>query len=231
MNFHMNFSVRKECVVLKLPPAGRPVFRTRGELRSQRRGIQIATTAGPGCNIFTDENVCLHPHWLRERCLSENSVQAKTRQPLHQPHELAWPMVVEHAEFDGDARGLLLNVRFGDGHASTFVGADIEREARSATAHGIKKSDNQTRQRHGSTALVFFGPQISLNPSSGEVEQIRYSNRSGGYAPTISDVDEMDLLFRARRRFAELLNEESKKIRFHVREGEIWVFNNLRVLH
>ena len=83
----------------------------------------------------------------------------------------------------------------------------------------------------GSTALVFFGPQISLNPSSGEVEQIRYSNKSGGYTPAISDVDEMDLLFRARRRFAELLNEESNTTTFRLQEGEIWVFNNLRVLH
>ena len=383
-----------------------------------RRYIQIATTAGgSGCNVFTSGNVYLHPQWLRERCLSEKSVQEKTRQPLRQPHEYAWPMVVSHAEFDGDARGLLLNVRFGDGHASTFVVADLEREARSVTAHGIQQRDNQIpeavlwRQEQpqrfkfnelvnevkkvqteeelgrnyfdhdkehlipetnagpmhaltkrlmthghvvvtdvpgrdmmvadfaqaltrfqgyssvratnwgpvfnvrsvpdkdlhdiaytslalpphvdnpyrnpnpgfqllhalenkciltggslavdgfevarqlrkedpemfrvlsevpvrwennggdGSTALVFFGPQISLNPSSGEVEQIRYSNKSGGYTPAISDVDEMDLLFRARRRFAELLNEESNTTTFRLQEGEIWMFNNLRVLH
>ena len=83
----------------------------------------------------------------------------------------------------------------------------------------------------GSTALVFFGTQISLNPSSGEVEQIRYSNKSGGYVPAIPDINRMELLFRARRRFAELLNEESNTTRFHLREGELWVFNNLRVLH
>ena len=82
-----------------------------------------------------------------------------------------------------------------------------------------------------STALVYFGPQISCNPTTGEVEQIRYSPKSGGYAPAIADPDEMDLLFRARRRFAELLNEEKNTVRFHTREGDIWMFNNLRVLH
>ena len=63
------------------------------------------------------------------------------------------------------------------------------------------------------------------------MEQIRYSPKSGGYAPALSDPDQMDLLFRARRRFAELLNEEKNTVRFHVRENEIWMFNNLRVLH
>lgn len=83
----------------------------------------------------------------------------------------------------------------------------------------------------GSTALVFFGPQISLNPGTGEVEQIRYSPKSGGYAPALRDADTMDLLYRARRRFAELLNDDSNTVRFRVGEGEMWIFNNLRVLH
>lgn len=82
-----------------------------------------------------------------------------------------------------------------------------------------------------STALVFFGPQISTNPTTGEVEQIRYSPKSGGYTPAIADPKEMDLLFRARRRFAELLNMESNTVRFHLKEGDLWMFNNLRVLH
>ena len=82
-----------------------------------------------------------------------------------------------------------------------------------------------------STALVYFGPQISCNPTTDEVEQIRYSPKSGGYAPAIADPDEMDLLFRARRRFAELLNEDKNTVRFHLNEGDIWMFNNLRVLH
>lgn len=82
-----------------------------------------------------------------------------------------------------------------------------------------------------STALVYFGPQISTNPTTGEVEQIRYSPKSGGYAPALTNPEEMDLLFRARRRFAELLNEETNTVRFHVRENDIWIFNNLRVLH
>jgi hypothetical protein len=42
-----------------------------------------------------------------------------------------------------------------------------------------------------STALVYFGPQISTNPATGEVEQIRYSPKSGGYCPAMENPEQM----------------------------------------
>jgi hypothetical protein len=42
-----------------------------------------------------------------------------------------------------------------------------------------------------STALVYFGPQISTNSSTGAVEQIRYSPKSGGYSPALENPEEM----------------------------------------
>ena len=65
----------------------------------------------------------------------------------------------------------------------------------------------------------------------GVVEQVRYSPKSGGYAPALEDHRIMDLFYRARRRFAELLNDEGNMSHFRLEEGEIWIFNNLRVLH
>ena len=386
--------------------------RGRGAAGSARRFLRVVAGGAGRCEIFTDEGTALHPQWLRERCLAPSSVQIETNQPLLQPHEYVWPMVIDHAEFDHE--NTLLRVRFGDGHETSYNVQDLELEARAPAEIGIQQRDIQmptpilwrdeqpkryafadlvdestleveelgrtymdwedyripvtsarnmfelterllthghvivtgVPSRHmmvsafaqcvtrfqgyssvratnwgpvfnvqskpdanlhdlaytshalpphvdnpyrdpnpgfqllhalenkcfktggsiavdgfevarqlqeedpelfrvlcevpcrwendggdGSTALVFFGPHFPKNPSTGEVEQVRYSTKSGGYTPALVDSNDMDLLFRARRRFAELLNAESNTARFRVNEGEIWIFNNLRLLH
>ena len=47
--------------------------------------------------VLTSKGKSIHPMWLRERCLSADSVQVETRQPLHQPHDFQWPMKISSA--------------------------------------------------------------------------------------------------------------------------------------
>ena len=115
-------------------------------LALHRRPISIfAALHGPSntkkYRIFTHTNLELHPQWLRERCLSPLSVQQETMQPLHQPHDFVWPMDIETAALtDQDS---VLRVRFSDGHDSTFVVDELEREAFSLAAQGVQQKDNQ----------------------------------------------------------------------------------------
>eukprot|EP00442_Polarella_glacialis_P027774 CAMPEP_0115161204 /NCGR_PEP_ID=MMETSP0227-20121206/71218_1 /TAXON_ID=89957 /ORGANISM="Polarella glacialis, Strain CCMP 1383" /LENGTH=408 /DNA_ID=CAMNT_0002573161 /DNA_START=43 /DNA_END=1269 /DNA_ORIENTATION=- len=81
-----------------------------------------------------------------------------------------------------------------------------------------------------STALIHFAPMLEVDKSSGKLTQIRYSPKSGGYCPALS-MEEADTFFQARRRFAELLHAESNMVRFQMVKGDLWIFNNLRLLH
>jgi len=80
-----------------------------------------------------------------------------------------------------------------------------------------------------STALVHFAPMLQTN-NAGKLMQIRYSPKSGGYCPAL-DMEKMSRFYVARRRFAELLNSESNTVYFRLNKGDLWIFNNLRVLH
>lgn len=82
-----------------------------------------------------------------------------------------------------------------------------------------------------SAALVHMAPQISVNQVLGKVVQVRYSPKSGGYAPALADYEKMVTLFRARRRLAEMMNDEVNAVHFRLDAGCLWIFNNLRVLH
>eukprot|EP00930_Biecheleria_cincta_P100074 TRINITY_DN9168_c0_g1_i1.p1 TRINITY_DN9168_c0_g1~~TRINITY_DN9168_c0_g1_i1.p1 ORF type:complete len:420 (+),score=62.25 TRINITY_DN9168_c0_g1_i1:23-1282(+) len=81
-----------------------------------------------------------------------------------------------------------------------------------------------------STALVHFAPMIQTN-KNGRIKQIRYSPKSGGYCPVLETMERMTKFFDARRRFAELLNSEARTVYFRLKPGDLWMFNNLRVLH
>lgn len=81
-----------------------------------------------------------------------------------------------------------------------------------------------------STALVHWAPMIEVNQSSGVLSQVRYSPKSGGYCPAMT-MEKAEQFFLARRRFSELLNAESNTVRFQMFKGDLWIFNNLRVLH
>jgi len=81
-----------------------------------------------------------------------------------------------------------------------------------------------------STALVHWAPMLEVNQSSGVLTQVRYSPKSGGYCPALS-MEEANLFYQARRRFSQLLNAEESTVRFQMVKGDLWIFNNLRVLH
>jgi len=82
----------------------------------------------------------------------------------------------------------------------------------------------------GSTALVHWAPMIEVNQSSGCLTQVRYSPKSGGYCPALP-MEMAEKFYNARRRFSQLLNDEASTVRFQMVKGDLWFFNNLRVLH
>jgi hypothetical protein len=81
--------------------------------------------------------------WLRERCLSIDSVQGETNQPKHGYHtHAAGALKVQHAAFvdagtgHGEQTPLLLAVVFGDGHKSRFIVDSVLAEL-ADTAHSF----------------------------------------------------------------------------------------------
>jgi gamma-butyrobetaine dioxygenase len=72
-------------------------------------------------------------------------------------------------------------------------------------------------------------PIIELAPD-GELTAIRFNNRS---AAPIVDVpyEEMPAYYAAYRRFAELLEDESMAVTFKLAPGELFIVDNMRVLH
>jgi gamma-butyrobetaine dioxygenase len=82
-----------------------------------------------------------------------------------------------------------------------------------------------------SSALVAFAPWISVCSRTGRVKQIRYAPKSGGFVPALRCPETMTKLYAARRRFADMLNDAANQVLFKLNKGELWVFNNLRVLH
>ncbi len=84
----------------------------------------------------------------------------------------------------------------------------------------------------GDSGMYTVAPMIELEKMSGSpaIKQIRYSAKSGGYIPWMP-YEESDLYFKARQQFSRMVNEEHRQHRFRLEEGDVWVFNNLRLLH
>ena len=78
------------------------------------------------------------------------------------------------------------------------------------------------------TTRVLHAPLILLNKDS-DFHIIRFSI---AYM-SIMDCppDKMDLFYRAYRKFAELLHDDMFTVRFRLKAGDIFSFNNLRLLH
>lgn len=79
------------------------------------------------------------------------------------------------------------------------------------------------------SAYARYAPMIELEPT-GRINAIHFSSKSGGYAPPMG-VDAADAFYRARRLFARMLNDPTNKIALQLRAGDIWVFDNRRLLH
>ena len=84
----------------------------------------------------------------------------------------------------------------------------------------------------GDSGLYAIAPMIELEKIAGKaaIKQIRYSAKSGGYIPWMS-YEDSDLYFKARRHFSMMVNEEQRQYHFRLEKGDVWVFNNLRLLH
>jgi gamma-butyrobetaine dioxygenase len=71
-------------------------------------------------------------------------------------------------------------------------------------------------------------PLIQLS-CSGEVNAVHYNNRS--IAPLRMERRAAEDFYRAYRRFAELLREPGHQLRFALRDGDLVLFDNQRILH
>eukprot|EP00929_Paragymnodinium_shiwhaense_P002128 TRINITY_DN102328_c0_g1_i1.p1 TRINITY_DN102328_c0_g1~~TRINITY_DN102328_c0_g1_i1.p1 ORF type:complete len:430 (-),score=70.44 TRINITY_DN102328_c0_g1_i1:257-1546(-) len=87
------------------------------------------------------------------------------------------------------------------------------------------------------SALVHVAPHFTLENMFGKTSQavpkidsIRYSPKSGQYAPPL-DPATLQAFYNARRRFSELLHDANNMISLQFRPGDLLMFNNLRVLH
>jgi alpha-ketoglutarate-dependent taurine dioxygenase len=64
---------------------------------------------------------------------------------------------------------------------------------------------------------------------SGEVNAVHYNNRS--IAPLRIEPRAAAGFYRAYRRFAELMREPGHQLRFALRDGDLVLFDNQRILH
>ncbi len=72
-------------------------------------------------------------------------------------------------------------------------------------------------------------PLIELSPD-GELIAIRFNNRSGA-AFTDIPYDDMADYYAAYRRFAELIEDPATEVTFKLKPGELFIVDNMRVLH
>jgi len=85
----------------------------------------------------------------------------------------------------------------------------------------------------GGTVIFAVKPMIELAHGSGgeqRVVGIRLSPKSGGYAPPMP-IERANKFYAARRKFSEMIHDEKHRLTFQLRPGDIWVFDNQRVLH
>ncbi|CAJ1384302.1 unnamed protein product [Effrenium voratum] len=82
----------------------------------------------------------------------------------------------------------------------------------------------------GTSALVTMFPHLELSHDKKEIQAVRFSAKSGQYAPALSP--EMAAKFyQARRRFSELAHQPEHALTMQFEPGDILVFDNRRVLH
>ena len=87
--------------------------------RADRRSLAFEDETGTRFEI--------HPRWLRERCLSDASIDQRTGQRLFNASDLTADLAI--AEVQETAPGLL-RIAFSDGHVSVFAAEALLAEAR-----------------------------------------------------------------------------------------------------
>ena len=94
--------------------------------------------------------------------------------------------------------------------------------------HTLTTLPLEFRNKDKATDYRWTAPLIQLGVN-GEVIELRVANFLRG--PFDAPVDEMPALYRAYRRFVALTRDPSFRIVKRLRAGDMWVFDNRRVLH
>lgn len=90
----------------------------------------------------------------------------------------------------------------------------------------------------GTSALWHETPHFELKPKykvpwcrgAKCVQAIRFSSKSGGYAPRLPP-NELEVFYKAKRRFSELAHDPKMYIHLQLRKGDVAIFDNTRLLH
>lgn len=86
----------------------------------------------------------------------------------------------------------------------------------------------------GGSALVNVAPHFELadgyDPEQAPLTAIRFSAKSGQYAPPLSP-EKLEAFYSARRRFSELAHEAQNVMALQFKPGDLLIFDNQRLLH
>eukprot|EP00943_MAST-04B_sp_MAST-4B-sp1_P002452 g2452.t1 len=119
-----------------LRPSITPLYSTRPlSTVNKCKTIKIINDNG---NIEIGDKI-IHPLWLRERSISSKSVQAITKQPKLQPHDLVENMKIDSCSLGSDSK--TLSVAFSDGYETTFNVDKLLNEIHNFCDHGIQVED------------------------------------------------------------------------------------------
>ena len=110
-----------------------------------------------------------------------------------------------------------------------FAAADrLRREAPDAFALLTRTQVDFRYVESGAVDLRHAAPLIELDVA-GDLRAVRYNNRSIG--PLDLDPDEIPAFYAAYRRFGRLLHDPALTVGFRLRQGDLFIVDNRRVLH
>ena len=121
----------------------------------------------------------------------------------------------------------------GDGASSLVRYApllELEADVGSSSAGGVgecNRSRSSSRRDDDSVAAAACHTKGRSLP---RVRAINFSPKSGGYIGHLP-VETATRYYEARRRFAQLLHDPANTITFQLAKGDLWIFDNTRVLH
>ena len=128
--------------------------------------------------------------------------------------------------------------RLVDGFAVAAVLCQRDRELFDALTSVVLRWENNGGD--DSSLLFRYAPMIELentysNTTASEyacpaVRAINFSAKSGGYAPNMPK-DQLELFYKAKREFSELLHSDHFAVRVQLYPGALIIFDNRRVLH
>ena len=79
--------------------------------------------------------------------------------------------------------------------------------------------------------LISCEPLIQLANDGKTIARVFFSPKSGGFAPPLDDIEEMDAFFTAQRRLCSYFESSEFVVKHRLSPGELVMFANTRVLH